>query len=466
MTMFRPLSFMLLSALAPIAIAQYVPPDPSGFQRIIVEPYYVADANDAADLDGGESVPVGARTYRVFVDLKPGYKLLTVGGFAQHPITFSTSTSFFNNDDRGGSWGEDINDIHLNKNTVAIDTWLSFGAASDAHIGVLKVDDPDGSVVGGVNNDGGSTGTPLLVNNAPEMGIPLTSADGLVPAASIPSTVSVGTLPDFTESGGSNAPYSNDNMGWAVLGGYESPDTTNRILIGQFTTDGEFEFCLNLWVRLPDELICSAPECHEYMEFYANLLPSDTAGTAVSGDNKFTHPTLCFNSSAPVVDCAGVPGGNAQPGTACDDGNPDTSNDVYNVDCACVGEDCEGVLGGSALPGTPCDDGDPETLDDTWVTGCTCDGIVGLQERAPGVAMSVMPNPTEGMVSVRMDLNEGAAVTYVVRDALGQMVDRKDLGVRSGEQRLTLDLSGHATGVYVLELRIGDQLTQTRIIKQ
>ena len=58
MTMFRPLSFMLLSALAPIAIAQYAPPDPSGFQRIIVEPYYVADANDAADLDGGESVPV------------------------------------------------------------------------------------------------------------------------------------------------------------------------------------------------------------------------------------------------------------------------------------------------------------------------------------------------------------------------------------------------------------------------
>ena len=465
MTMFRSLSFLLLATMAPIAIAQYAPPDPSGLQRIIVEPYYIADANDAADLDGGESVPQGARTYRVFVDLKPGYKLLTVGGFEQHPITFSTSTSFFNNDDRGGSWGEDINDIHLNKNTVAIDTWLSFGPASDAHVGVLKVDDTDGSLVGGPNNDGGSTGTPLLVNNTPEMGIPLTTSDGLIATTTIPSVVSVGTLPDLTESGGSNT-YSNDNMGWAVLGGYESPDTTNRILIGQFTTDGEFTFCLNLWVRLPDELICSAPECHEYMEFYADLLPSDTAGTAVSGDNKFTHPTLCFNSSAPVVDCLGVPGGIAQPGTTCDDGNADTSNDVYNVDCACVGEDCEGVLGGGALPGTPCDDGDPETLDDTWVTGCTCDGIVGVQEHTSNTLLSVMPNPTEGTVRVRMDLREGAAVSYVVRDAVGRSIMGQELGIRGGELTLALDLSGQAAGIYLLEVRTGDELAQSRIIKQ
>lgn len=36
--------------------------------------------------------------------------------------------------------------------------------------------------------------------------------------------------------------------------------------------------------------------------------------------------------------------------------------------------DCEGVAGGSALPGTPCDDEDPTTENDTWDANCTCAG--------------------------------------------------------------------------------------------
>ena len=115
-----------------------------------MERYYESDANDAADLDGSSELVSGAVTYRVFVDIKPGYKLNTVGGFTDHEITFATTTLFFNNDDRGEAWGDNINDIHLNKNTVAIDSWLSMGAASDAHWGVLKTADTDGSLVGGV----------------------------------------------------------------------------------------------------------------------------------------------------------------------------------------------------------------------------------------------------------------------------------------------------------------------------
>ena len=128
--MTRTLALLAFAAISGPVLAQYAPPDPSGFQRLIVEPYYVSDANDAADTDGGESVPAGSRTFRVFVDLKPGYRLLTVGGFPNHPFTMSTSTSLFNNDDRGAAWAEDINDIHLNKNTVAIDSWLSMGATA------------------------------------------------------------------------------------------------------------------------------------------------------------------------------------------------------------------------------------------------------------------------------------------------------------------------------------------------
>lgn len=56
--------------------AQYAPPDPAGLEGVIVEKYYVADANDAADEDGGTNLPAGSTTYRVFVDMLDGYKLL------------------------------------------------------------------------------------------------------------------------------------------------------------------------------------------------------------------------------------------------------------------------------------------------------------------------------------------------------------------------------------------------------
>ncbi|MCB9180440.1 MAG: hypothetical protein H6593_03205 [Flavobacteriales bacterium] len=60
-------------------------------------------------------------------------------------------------------------------------------------------------------------------------------------------------------------------------------------------------------------------------------------------------------------DCLGVPGGSALPGTACDDGDPNTSGETWDANCNCTGglvDDC--LAAGSALPHA-CDDGDPNT---------------------------------------------------------------------------------------------------------
>lgn len=462
-------SLALIGAVAAAAVvpcfAQYQAPDPSGFQGLVVETYYVADSSDAADTDGGTGLHAGAVTYRVFVDLKPGYKLLTVGGFTDHPITMSTSTTFFNNDDRGEAWGGGINDIHLDKNTVAIDSWLSMGAASDAHWGVLKADDPDGSIVGGANNDGGSNAVPggLLVNDAPAMGVPLTAADGLLAVSTPPAVTSVGAAPNLFDGGGDNA-YTSDNFAWAVLGGVEGPDTTNRILIGQFTTDGQLSLCFNLWVRIPDSLVCNDPNCHQIMEFYSTLLPADTAGGGYAADNKFTHPTLCFNSAELQLDCMGVPNGPALPGTGCDDGNADTQNDVYDPNCTCLGEDCLGVLGGNALPGQPCDDNDPNTGNDLWQTGCVCLGSTNIREvNGPTVAMG--PNPTQDRTRVSIAGLRGERTMVTVRSALGAVVRSYDLGVASGERQQVIDLSGLSTGVYLVDVVAGDHHTVQRIAK-
>lgn len=75
-------------------------------------------------------------------------------------------------------------------------------------------------------------------------------------------------------------------------------------------------------------------------------------------------------------------------GTACDDGNDCTENDIFTEDCACIGtlidEDNDGVCDeddicpglDDSLIGTACDDGDDCTMDDTYTEDCECVGTV------------------------------------------------------------------------------------------
>lgn len=51
----------------------------------------------------------------------------------------------------------------------------------------------------------------------------------------------------------------------------------------------------------------------------------------------------------------------------------DTAYTVIDLNCGGM-MDCLGVPGGTALPGTPCDDGNPGTMNDTWDANCNCVG--------------------------------------------------------------------------------------------
>ena len=91
------------------------------------------------------------------------------------------------------------------------------------------------------------------------------------------------------------------------------------------------------------------------------------------------------------------------PGTSCDDGNPNTNNDIILQDgCTCLGvidgalcaerggdADSDGIcadidcddsradIGGAQVPGTSCDDGNPNTENDIIQSdGCTCLGAI------------------------------------------------------------------------------------------
>ena len=109
-----------------------------------------------------------------------------------------------------------------------------------------------------------------------------------------------------------------------------------------------------------------------------SALPGTACDDGDANTYNDVYGTDCACTGTPFPpDCLGTPNGTALPGTACDDGNANTGADTWTNECLCVGTliDCEGTLGGDALPGTACDDNDATTGNDTWAVGCVCVGL-------------------------------------------------------------------------------------------
>ena len=215
----------------------------NGLENVIVERYYVSDANDAEGSIG--VLPAGSVTYRVFVDMLQGYNFQMAYGSSSHTLSINTTSSFFNNEDRGGT-NPTYTKTQAKNNTVMLDSWLSVGASCVGNFGILKAED-DG-VANVVNADD------LLLNNDPLAGIPLSVQDGLIAG----SPGSFGTLGidseiavfDATSQVGNS--FSTTNGAWYCLSGAVGPDPLlNRVLIAQITTDGVLTFELNVQVGTP-----------------------------------------------------------------------------------------------------------------------------------------------------------------------------------------------------------------------
>lgn len=86
-----------------------------------------------------------------------------------------------------------------------------------------------------------------------------------------------------------------------------------------------------------------------------------------------------------------------------------------------------------------------------------------LAEVGGPLQFSVQPNPTTGSFQVVRSRSEGAG-RLMLLNALGQLVHTQN--VRSGEDRITLDLGSAQQGVYLLELQMQDgTITSKRIVK-
>lgn len=220
----------------------------AGLEDIIVEIYYISDANDQTVNDVGGTLPNESVTYRVFVDMLPDYKLQAIYGVPGHEMRIETTSLFFNNEDRGATTPT-YTKAQARNNTVMLDSWLSVGAACTGQFGVLKSE--DNGIDNNQNND------EVLQNNNVAAGIPLTQQDGLI--AGMPQNVTSLGLDNIitvfdNQNDGTNGPvFSTEDGSWAALSGASGPIAeTNRVLIGQFTTDGVFSFKLNIQIGTPD----------------------------------------------------------------------------------------------------------------------------------------------------------------------------------------------------------------------
>lgn len=202
--------------------------DSLALENVIVEKYYISDSTDCVDTTGG-LLAKGSTTYRIYIDMKPGYSLQLVYGNKKHELLIKTSTTFFNNEYCSALTGFNISYKEINENTVALDSWITMGAATKLHAGILLADDTDGSILKRAS---------------------LAKADGLTKGTS--PTLKIFNLDLNCFRNTKNASLlSTKNGGWAALGGVKGPTPDNRVLIAQLTTNGILSFELNIQIGTP-----------------------------------------------------------------------------------------------------------------------------------------------------------------------------------------------------------------------
>jgi len=273
-----------------------------GLQGVIVEEFHTVTQADADvinnDIAGSSfAITPGSKVYRVYVDMAPNYRLSSVfgsaipqgGSVSPNPLSISTTTTFWNDDNFGSE---------VPGQTRRIDE----GTAFDSYITVGTT-----GITGGTAGCGSATQQLGIRRNLDTNGDlttcgvypDFTGNDGSIPGTAPSLTYNLSASVNFDALTVDGNVLTMVNDGWSTLPNQTGIDPTgsNVVLVGQFTTDGVFSFQIN--VALADQ--------SNNVETYVH----STAGAGEVVSPFLTYPAAAcnapvfssFTSNGPI--CAG-----------------------------------------------------------------------------------------------------------------------------------------------------------------
>ncbi len=426
-------------------------------ENVIVERYYVSDGNDATDITGGV-LPIGSVTYRIYVDLLPGSKLLAVYGDYAHPLEFASTENFFNNLADGQSFGKDFSKTRLGENTVALDSWITIGqltrSSTKTYFGVLKADDTDGSFIGGSNNDGGSAmiSSGLLANTDPSAGIPLTTADGNDTLSVIPTNwLDAGFLDPITGDDstifGSLVARNTFYSTGAVLAnsGVAGKDPVkNQVLVAQLTTTGDLRFRLNVLVEEPGVPI---PKQVKYV--------SELAAGETNSDTLKVAPTLRYPQSCGCIDPNYLEYSSS---FAC--GNSDSCRTLVVLGCTDTMACNYDPTANFNIPSLCCYPGYCNDRDLAVVCPQLNLGRTGMQE------LMVLPNPVQSELLLQWISDTDDTYHVELVSMSGMLCKQAAFAASQGAGRVLLPVGELAAGIYVVRIYSATQSVKKLFVKE
>jgi hypothetical protein len=422
-------------------------------ENVIVETYYIANANDTADIAlDGNGLPLGSKTYRIYIDLKAGSKLFKLYGKPNHPLKFSSTADFYNhNGSEGKIFGLSIPNNALKDNTVALDSWLTLGQACRAKTGsspktnngILKSQDSDGATLLVTNNDG------MLLNNDLNAGIPLITADGFFSINGVPKSIKylgnffgLDNTNDSTAFGeviDTNVFYGNFCSLVSDSGIVGSKPDSNQILVAQLTTTGTLSFELNIEIKdITGKII-------NYVSSATGNLTNDTILSPL-----LKYPAACgckdpnYLEYSNTFSCS-LPGACITPLVlGCMDTNACNYNPNanFNIDqlCCYVGY---------------CNDRNLAVV---------CPAKVN--ERIIRSGFLLYTNHVDNDLNLEFETVDSHEVKYEVYNAFGRKVFTVSEFVKAGKIKHTIDFSAFEKGIYLMRVINGHDNNSQMFIKK
>jgi len=418
-------------------------------ENVIVETYYISDSADATDTSGGRVLLEGSTTYRVYVDLVPGAKIKSIYGDVNHALRFASDSLFYKNINapQKVKFGYQINKPWITTNRdnplLALDTWLTIGLATKVNPGILKAEDPNGSLLGGTLNDGGSEfiSGGILVNDDPAAGIPLVSQDGLAPNVT-------GSLTWQNFGFADSCIFGIDKIDSVFLSyealleqtsGTKGSTPDNKVLVAQLTTRGKLSFELNL------EIIDSITgNTIRYVAKNGADSASITAPVKLSSYLKYPPECGCMDPNYAEYKAT----------YGCDRAN------------ACVNRVVFGCMDTLACNYDPRVNYNVQTL-------CCYPGYCNGRDLSivcPGISstvgFNVYPNPAQEKLTLEILANGNQEIKYAVFDSFGVQMLEKSLGILLGTVIEKINLSGFNNGLYLMRVTVGKSVENKLFMKK